>query len=236
MIELDNVSIQDKELEGFELSPQQRRLWSLGGRGRRARCLITLPSPLQPAEVEAGVRTILERHEILRTVFQSLPGMAFPVQVILEAPAFDFRTIDLTGSGELGIDRLLAGQGLPPVDMDNGPTARFVFATLEPGRQALLVDLPAVCADSRSLDNFAIELATLSGLSAPQEPDEVAEEDEGTVQYADFASWINESLAGEEGMAGREFWSARDLSGLDAALPPGESPAEAPRSPEPETL
>ena len=72
--------------EGFRLSPQQRRLWLLQQGGDRlpyrAQCAILVEGELDATRLRAALSRAVERNEILRTGFQSLPGMAVPVQVI----------------------------------------------------------------------------------------------------------------------------------------------------------
>jgi amino acid adenylation domain-containing protein len=75
-----------QKIEGFRLSPQQEHLWSLLGNGTpqscRARCTVQLDGDLDPAALQEAVGEAVARHEILRTRFLALPGMAMPLQVI----------------------------------------------------------------------------------------------------------------------------------------------------------
>jgi hypothetical protein len=85
-------------LEGFELSTQQRRLWHLPG-GPEAyvtRGWVELEGDLDAARLRAALLQVVERHEILRTGYDRLPGMELPVQVIGRRAAVDFREVDLS--------------------------------------------------------------------------------------------------------------------------------------------
>ncbi|HEV8167984.1 MAG TPA: condensation domain-containing protein, partial [Pyrinomonadaceae bacterium] len=86
---------------GFQLSPQQERLWLLqerdaGTSAYRAQCVVRLDGALRPQLLEAAVSSVIERHEILRTRFQSQPGMFLPLQVIADHGA-TLRRLDVAG-------------------------------------------------------------------------------------------------------------------------------------------
>jgi amino acid adenylation domain-containing protein/non-ribosomal peptide synthase protein (TIGR01720 family) len=77
----------DQVLEGFYLSPRQRRLWPLqGAPALRARAVIAVEGPLDQDRLRAAVARVAGRHEILRSTFRILPGMALPLQVVGEEP------------------------------------------------------------------------------------------------------------------------------------------------------
>src|SRR5687767_12287941 len=89
-----------EQLEGFRLSPQQRRLWGLMREQEGAyhsQCGILLEGALRREGLEEALRRLVMEHEILRTSFQRTEGLKFPMQVIAaEAEVVcDYR--DLTG-------------------------------------------------------------------------------------------------------------------------------------------
>ncbi|HYG61702.1 MAG TPA: condensation domain-containing protein, partial [Thermoanaerobaculia bacterium] len=74
--------------QGFRLSPQQRRLWSIqeedGTSPYRSQCVIRIEGALDRSLLEAAVGDLVARHEILRTLFHRLPGRSWPAQVVLD--------------------------------------------------------------------------------------------------------------------------------------------------------
>ncbi|HEY6802402.1 MAG TPA: amino acid adenylation domain-containing protein [Pyrinomonadaceae bacterium] len=68
-------------VEGFRLSPQQKRIWLRGGRTALT-CSISTSGLFDAALLEKALAELVARHEILRTKFECLPGMEVPVQVI----------------------------------------------------------------------------------------------------------------------------------------------------------
>jgi Condensation domain len=198
-------------LQGLSISPQQRRLWRLCPRAPfhpyRSACVVEIAGDLDLAALRAALERAAGRHEILRTSFHTLPGMVEPVQVIgeeLPAPAL------LAPSGEESLDELLAGwESTAPADAASGPL-RAAVAPLGPQRHALLLALPALCADGSSLDNLVREIAAAYG----------GQELEAPFQYADVAAWNNEILGLEEAGEGKSFWRRAGLSaGVDVSLP-----------------
>src|SRR6185295_18863927 len=116
-------------IEGYRLSPQQRRVWMLGLSDHAATCVAQIKGELDTARLREAIRQVVARHEILRTTFKLLPGMTLPVQVILDIPDFDpamFR-VDLVQHS--------------------------------PDEHVLSISLPVLWADTQSLQNLMDQIA-----------------------------------------------------------------------------
>src|SRR5713101_6327518 len=72
------------DLKGLRLSIQQARLWSLqkNSLAYRTQCAIMLDGSLHIERFVKALQRVVERHEILRTVFHLLPGTDIPIQAI----------------------------------------------------------------------------------------------------------------------------------------------------------
>src|ERR1700749_1875083 len=142
--------------EGFGLSPQQRRLWSLmsrgGGAAYRVQCAVLVEGPLGAADLRAALEAVAARHEILRTSFHLLPGLNVPVQVINEGGVEWGLEVELSGAPareqqsavEASFEKMKRAAPHP----DRGTLVRASLLHLGPGKQILLLDLPALCADA----------------------------------------------------------------------------------------
>ncbi len=205
-------------LQGFRLSPQQRRVWSLseGGSGFRAQLALWLDGPLNCDRLEEALRRVCDRHEILRTSFACLPGMCVPVQRIAEGVAPRLEPVDLRGFGAgdqmAEVERLFDEDAARGLDAAGGSLWNASLLALAAERHVLFLGLPALCADARSLANLAGELARTYGGEPP------AAGGEEVLQYADFAEWQNEVASDAEGEDGRAFW--RDLAAAPLPQPP----------------
>ncbi|MDQ1924826.1 non-ribosomal peptide synthetase [Massilia pseudoviolaceinigra] len=121
----------DGVLEGFALSPQQASQW----RWQQAYGTTAVPlaslrlridAPVDLPRLRASLAQVVARHEILRTAYQQLPGMALPMQII--APSGEMPWLDPDDQG-------------PGVEMTPGAD----------GTLRLCLRLPAFQADSASM-------------------------------------------------------------------------------------
>ena len=184
--------------QGFNLSPQQRRLWRLAGASApRAWARIRIVGDLDRDRLCRAIGRLVARHEILRTEYACPPGMSMPLQMIGAAP--DFLLV------EEGARRPAAGEVSPPLAVE--------IETSEPGVHRLRVSLPALSADRFSWREWLAQLA--SAYAATSDELEPGVE---ILQYADLSEWQNELLAGPDGARARAFW------GRSAGLESREAP------------
>lgn len=112
------------DLDGFELSPQQTRLWrAQRGAPTLARLVLASSAPFDASQLQASLRAVLARHEILRTRYPRLPGMALPVQAIGDA-ADPFDTLGL----QLSVEGPRATLQLPALQTDTASLHRLAEA------------------------------------------------------------------------------------------------------------
>jgi condensation domain-containing protein len=195
--------------EGYRLSLQQRRVWLLqqaNGDAYYGQCAVSLVGKLRAEILRQAITHLTSRHEILRTTFQRRPGLRTPFQVISHSDsAAEWRPFDLSrvGSEERrkDVERLLAEERERPWEYEVGPLLRLRLARLSAQEHMLMVTLPALCSDSRTLSLFAEELAQaytacLTNRDLLDEP----------TQYVQFSEWRNELLDGDEAAAGQAYW------------------------------
>jgi amino acid adenylation domain-containing protein/non-ribosomal peptide synthase protein (TIGR01720 family) len=221
----------DTTVQGFRLSPQQARVWSLRqaapGLPLHAWCSVRLRGGLDRGALEAALGAVAARHEILRTTFRTLPDVGLPVQVVEDEARVAVEYRDLAGldaAARAAEEGAWVG-GLPAgtVDGEAGTLLRAALFRRGEGEHALLLALPALCADVRTLDNLVEQVAAAYGEIAAggaAQPDEA-------VQYVDFSEWINEMLASDEARDGRAFWTAREAGTASAGALPDLWPAAA---------
>src|ERR1041385_7086460 len=83
-------------IQGYGVSPEQRRLWELGLADHCAVCAVRVEGQLEVDGLQRAIRQVVAQHEVLRTTFKLLPAMTIPVQVISEVPDFAFATHDFS--------------------------------------------------------------------------------------------------------------------------------------------
>jgi amino acid adenylation domain-containing protein len=223
-------------VEGFRLSPQQRRLWKLQHETPNGSSLFTsqlvflIEGELSVEALRAAVGRVCARHGSLRTVFRRLPGVVMPVQVVGEDVSVSWQVIDLDETKQ-HVEELIETEASRAFDYENGPLVNATLVTLAPDRHLLSITIPTLCADRRTLSNFASELW--------RELIEKAAEDE-PLQYIQFSEWQNSLAEEEDAEKAREYWARQDLTNLSALLA-GQRvrqlvPLEIPRELQPTTL
>jgi amino acid adenylation domain-containing protein len=233
------LEIQEIAEAGYRLSPQQARLWrsQLLGGAKSAQCVILIEGSLHADVLRDALRLVVQRHEILRTTFQDVPGMKVPVQVVHEQGEPAWREVELGDVDELmqaaAIENICRDEIARAATLPHGAQLRAVLARINSHeRQHLLVlSLPALCSDSLSLGNLMTHLARgyaemqnagAAGVEAAVVDRESASDQEPPLQYAQFSEWQNE-LFEDEASAGRAWWqeqreAARVHDGADAML------------------
>ena len=216
-------------IEGFRLSPQQKHLWLLQqvdqSPSYRAQCAILIEGNVDTGILKAALRNVWDRHEILRTAFQCLPGIDGPFQVMTDGGVLSVDSYNLTGwdspRQEARIAALCQKANETPLDFEQGRISQVSLITLSPTRHTLLVSLSSLCADSISLNNLMREIC--DAYSAYLRHEELADQ---PAQYADLAEWQNELLESEDTKTGRDYWRRQDFADLPAFKLPyeGQSP------------
>ena len=209
-------------IAGFRLSPQQERLWTQASAQVaefRAQCVVQIEGPLDPDRLHASLDTLVDRNEILRTVFPRQAGLKVPFQVILDAaraqntvPAW--RILDLQTSHNenhlFTLAEVLQTELTLQLNIENGPILHAVLVSISITQHALILTLPSVCADAASLANLVAELKhAYAGQAGAVDAPEI-------LQYADVVEWQYELLEGEDTKGGRDFWREH-VRGLDLA-------------------
>ncbi|MFC5055683.1 amino acid adenylation domain-containing protein [Saccharothrix xinjiangensis] len=211
------------------LSSAQRRLWFLnrfddGGAGYALPVALRLTGRLDRAALEAALGDLVERHEVLRTVFpEDADG---PHQVVLPATRPDL-VAEPVAEDDLGprLDRAVR-EGF---DLRREPPLRPVLLRLRQDEHVLLLLLHHIAADGGSLrplgdDLAAAYAARLAGRAPEWEP--------LAVQYADYALWQQRELGDEddpESLAARQlaFWRERLADLPDEVALPVDRPRSA---------
>jgi amino acid adenylation domain-containing protein/FkbM family methyltransferase len=215
-------------IEGFRLSPEQKRLWTLqqNSAAYYMQCAFLIEGDLDRKALIDVLKRLVARHEILRTTFRCLPGLDVPIQIIDDEPRFLCDEIDLRRQDEHDRDRrldtILREQRNPGFDFEKGPLARFCLVSLSTNRHVLTVVMPALCGDAVSAVNLLREISEgyrlyLSGdLNGQELSDQV-------VQYVDFSEWRNELSETAEASAGKAFWQTQISSGIATPRLPFEN-------------
>ncbi|WP_241845396.1 non-ribosomal peptide synthetase [Streptomyces silvensis] len=184
------------------LSPAQARLWFLSGLEGQDTAyhlpfLLTLEGDVDHTALRTAILDLVERHEVLRTVFPAADGT--PHQRLL-APTvpFEERTVADADAREAALDDLC----LRPFDLATRPPLR-VTVLREPTRTTVLLLLHHIAGDEGSVEPLLTDLSTAyAARCAGKQPDWPALE----IGYADYALWQRDLLAGPHHREHLDFW------------------------------
>ncbi len=215
-----------QEAPSFRVSPQQEQLWVEEPEGPKGRiqAVVELEGSFEPADLQAALERLVQRHEILRTTFVHHAGIRVPLQVIHDSLAPQWDTLDLRGAGEAERPtriRAAADEELRrPLDFEHGPLVHALLADAGDRTRTFVLTLPSPCADDRSMGVLLEELVALVA------GDDVAGE---PLQYADFSEWQHEQLSAvdDAGQAAKAFWQRA----TDAPVPRVPLAGTAPATP-----
>ncbi|OLE97141.1 MAG: hypothetical protein AUG75_11785 [Cyanobacteria bacterium 13_1_20CM_4_61_6] len=207
--------MQDQPTTSFRLSPQQARLWSTQDDivASVSQGALALAGALDADRLRAALERVVERHEILRTTYQTPAGMRMPLQAVEDDVTFAWSVSDVPGAD---VDELLARERARELERGPGPALRAHLVRVGENEHVLALTLPALSGDEGT---FAAIAAELAALYAGKE-DAL---DEEPLQYADYAEWQHElAEADDEGAtAARSEWAAQRLDEVaPLELPP----------------
>jgi amino acid adenylation domain-containing protein len=183
-------------IEGFPLSLQQKRLWTFRSKGDEfsSEAEYAINGKLDRATFEKALRAVIERHEICRSVYRSVPGLPEPVQILEE----NFH-VKISGTGRR---------------LEQAPILDWELKSEGPTEHRLLVRFPAVAADYTTLELLMEDLAAqyqhvLAGTSDESEP----------MQYLDYAQWQAELQDSPDARTSQQFWKRVETEQSGFALP-----------------
>ncbi len=213
------------------LSPPQTRLWLMAqmdgaNSAYNIPGVFHLEGALDLAALHGALATLQQRHEILRTRFET-DGNDVPFQVIDASGVLDIAALDAdaeadaaaAGAEPVTLEQRIRAVLLQPFDLQSGPAWRA--RVLADGRNAhvLVLSFHHIVFDGWSLGVFARELFALYDAGTAEQADLLAP---AAHQYSDYVNW-----RGRAGQAARQdveavFWR----SALAAPPAPLELPCD----------
>ncbi|MGB5977613.1 MAG: amino acid adenylation domain-containing protein, partial [Cyclobacteriaceae bacterium] len=168
--------------------------------------------------------TLIERHEILRTVFDTVDGELR--QFVLPAHKSGFRPefTDLRSEtapvkhAEMVADK----KAIASFDLQNGPLLRAKLMQVGEERYIMAFNMHHIISDGWTMEVLIREVMSIysaysQGIEYEAEPP--------SLQYKDYAAWQQARLQGENLEAYRHYWSNK----LTGSLPVLELPTDKPR-------
>jgi len=205
------------ERTDFPCSPAQERFWLLdrldpGNSAYNVAVRWRLEGRVATDLLEQSWLRIIERHEVLRTVFLETDGA--PIQRVMPRAPFRLNEIDLSKlSPELQQtegDRIGVIEARAPFDLATGPLIRATLLRFSPTDSIILVTTHQIASDGWSIGIMAREMGLIydalrHGKAIELEP--------LSIQYADYSEWQLEWLKVRGTEAETAYWT-RQLAGI----------------------
>lgn len=184
-------------------------------------CAYRLTGTLDAAKLEAAVRRIETRHDILRTTFPTVGET--PVQRVAppcpDPGAGTFRRIDTEDT-----EAAITGEISRLLDLETGPLWRVALIREDDESHVLVLTMHHIVTDGWSFELFLRELAALYG--AAVEGGE-AEPAKPGMQYAEFGERQRRALKDPAVVAQQQYWRTQLAEPLAALALPADRPAGA---------
>jgi amino acid adenylation domain-containing protein len=211
------------------LSFAQQRLWfidQMGGAGAvyNIPCALRLRGVLHAEALRAALQTIVDRHEILRTVLPAIDGEAVPRlrdECHVPLPGVDMRAL-APEARERALKHRIDAEAARPFDLGRDPMLRAQLLRIADDEHVLLLTVHHIAADGWSMGVLLRELAEGYEAARDARAPTLAPL---PLQYADYAHWQQQWLRGERLEAQAQYWQ-RQLADLPAVH---NLPLDAPR-------
>lgn len=230
--QLSSLSIQPRAKDEVPpLSFSQQRLWFLdqfepGNAAYNIPMAMRLKGTLNVAALQQALNEIVNRHEALRTNFDTLNDQ--PVQIIASPKPLPLTLIDLSElpSEEQIVEakRLAAEEAKRPYDLRNDLLVRATLLKLNIEEHIFLLTMHHIVSDGWSITIFSREFAALYNAFINRQTSPLPPL---PIQYADFACWQREWLKGERLSTQLAYWKQQ----LEGELPQLEMLLDKPRPP-----
>ncbi|MBF1989859.1 non-ribosomal peptide synthetase [Fischerella thermalis] len=215
--------MQTETISGFRLAPQQKRLWNLQQNSSAfySQASILIEGNLQLEILQKAIGQIVNHHDILKTSFYRPPGVKTPVMVVADRSSLNWQYLDLSDSCHedisTKIQELFWEARQEYQNLSQASPLRLYLIKLSDTQHTLIISLPALCADTRTIKNLVNQISQAYAQCCQGE--EFSEE---YVQYVQFSEWQNQLVEDEDAQEAKEYWQQQKISSLSVLKLPNE--------------
>jgi amino acid adenylation domain-containing protein/non-ribosomal peptide synthase protein (TIGR01720 family) len=192
------------------LSFAQRRLWFLDqwepdSAMYNIATATKITGDLNVPFIKMAINKVVQRHESLRTTFDSVDGQPFQViapQLHCEVPFVDLRDRS-EEQRPLIVDQLIRDEANNPFDLARGPLIRVNLIQVEDQEYIILITMHHIISDGWSIGIFIQEIVELYQSLYINVPSTLPNL---PIQYGDFAVWQQKWLQGDRFSEQLDYW------------------------------
>jgi amino acid adenylation domain-containing protein/non-ribosomal peptide synthase protein (TIGR01720 family) len=202
----------------YAASNAQKRIWILSQfeGGAPAYNIVTgfyLKGSVDDANLARAFKTVIQRHESLRTVFGEIEGEL--KQIIREQVQFELEVADVAGSGQ-NLKQLVKSAVEQAAnhrfDLSNGPLMHVQLLHLGKQEHAMVLTMHHIISDGWSVTLMLRELMNYYNAYCREESPTL---DLLPIQYKEYTEWMNRKLETPRAEALREFWKNQLAAGIE---------------------
>ena len=185
-----------EEAEYYSVSTAQKRMYILnklegGNTSYNIPQAVSIEGKLDKKKLEGVLRTLIKRHETLRTSFGIVDREV--VQKVHREVEFDISYVEAREKEIRGITR----EFIKPFDLSGAPLLRVTLVKTEAEKHIMLFDMHHIIADGASMGILVKEFTALyNGEELPTLK----------IQYKDFSAWQNAQLNSGRIKKQEEYW------------------------------
>ena len=206
--------------EQIPLSYAQERLWFIdqlkGSAHYHLPTVFRFKGKLEQKMLEHALKGIIQRHEVLRTVYKSIKGKAF--QEVIEADSWQLET--LTNVQENDLEQIIKNLVYKPFDLEKDYMLKATLVQIGEEENILILVRHHIASDGWSVSLITNEFIELykAGIEKRE-----ANLPAVPIQYADYALWQRKHLSSDFLHKQLAYWE-ENLAGIEPLNLPTDYP------------
>ena len=207
----------------YPLSNAQKRIWVLsqfegGNQAYNITDSLYLKGKVEIELFEKAFREVVKRHESLRTVFREVDGE--PAQFILENVPFDINFENL--EGKIPDEKKFLKEEIRKAhnwkfNLETGPLLQVKIIQFAADGYAMIFAMHHIISDGWSIGVLVKETMAIYKALCLNEPWHI---EPLTIQYKDYAAWLEDKLSEAKSVSANNFWKAQHFDEVEPiALP-----------------
>ncbi|MCL9807486.1 amino acid adenylation domain-containing protein [Flavobacterium amniphilum] len=220
-------------MDSYPLTSSQKRLWVLsqfegGSQAYNMSFVTKLTGELNVAYFEKAFKELIERHEILRTLFKSDDETQDVRQIIVGLNEIDFTIEQPDFSGQVNchqeVENYLELKNKEAFDLENGPLLRVSLIKTAENEYVFLLSMHHIISDGWSMELMVSEIVQrYNNLLAEKENAIQAL----AIQYKDYATWLEAEKQNAKYQESEKYWIEKFTGDLIPLTLPSSRPRPA---------
>ncbi|WDQ32174.1 amino acid adenylation domain-containing protein [Paenibacillus marchantiae] len=198
-------------VEGYQLSPQQKRIWSLSENGAdsdyKSQFTLLLDGSVNIQYLKQAFTMLLNKHEIFRTRFHKIMGLNYPLQVTNDELLFNWEESKLEGDTSNHtsyLNLLIKERWKKGIDTSGNIFIDAFFLNVNDTTNYLIITFSALLADN----NIDLVIKELKAAYSHLIGNAMMYEHNEEIPYSVLSAWFNELDESDNAREGKQYWKS----------------------------